>query len=583
MVPLWVGTLENLQGIDLVKNKFTGPIPSSLLNLSQLTMLLLDWNQFNGKIHLSFGNNKMLETLRISNNNLHGIVPNEIFRIPTIRQIDLSVNNLDGQLPTEVGNARQLISLQLSSNNLSGDIPNTLGDCESLEEIKLDQNLFSGSIPTSLGNIKNLKVLNLSHNNLTGSIPMPLSNLQLLEQLDLSFNHLTGDVPTKGIFQNVTAVRIDGNPGLCGGALEYHLFACSLPLSSSKQKYLMLKVMIPLRGFSASNLIGKGRYSSVYQGKLFQDRLVVAIKVFSLESKGAHKSFIAECSTLRNVQHRNLVPILTACSSIDNKGNDFKALVYEFMPRGDLHALLYLNRNDANTSTPSHITLAQRLNIVVDVADALEYLHHNNQGTIIHCDLKPSNILLDDNMTAHVGDFGLAMFKVDSALGDSISTSSVAIKGTIGYVAPECASGRDVSSSGDVYSFGIVLLEVFLRKRPTDDMFNDGLNIVKFVEANFPDGILRIVDPELLQEQHDFSRETSVSMKEKRLECLLSVIHIGLDCTKASPEQRMGMQEVAAKLHGIKDAYLKRNMGNILVIAVIISYCSTVLYIMLSR
>jgi serine/threonine protein kinase len=192
-------------------------------------------------------------------------------------------------------------------------------------------------------------------------------------------------------------------------------------------------------GFSTSKLIGKGRYSSVYQGELFPDRIVVAVKVFSLDTRGAQKSFIAECNALRNVRHRNLVPILTACSSIDSRGNDFKALVYKFMQRGDLHALLYLTRGDANTSTPSCITLAQRLNIVTDVADALEYLHHNNQGTIVHCDLKPSNILLDDNMTAHIGDFGLARFKVGSGTpysGDSVSTSSVAIKGTIGYIAP---------------------------------------------------------------------------------------------------------------------------------------------------
>jgi serine/threonine protein kinase len=191
--------------------------------------------------------------------------------------------------------------------------------------------------------------------------------------------------------------------------------------------------------FSPSNIIGSGRYGSVYRGQLFQDGNVVAIKVFNLETRGAQKSFMAECNALRNVRHRNLVPILTACSSINSNGTDFKALVYEFMPRGDLHNLLYSTGGSEQSSYLNHISMVHRLNIVVDVADALAYLHHNIQGTIVHCDLKPSNILLDDDMVAHVGDFGLARFKFDSTTSsftDSNSTCSLEIRGTIGYIAP---------------------------------------------------------------------------------------------------------------------------------------------------
>uniref|UniRef100_K3ZMY8 Protein kinase domain-containing protein n=1 Tax=Setaria italica TaxID=4555 RepID=K3ZMY8_SETIT len=402
-LPEWLGTLKGLQIMGLSRNNFTGFIPSSLSNLSRLVSLFLDSNKF-------------------------GMLTKEIFGILTIIQTDLSSNNLDGQLPKEVGNAKQFVN-----------IPNTLGNCESLQYVKLDRNIFSGTIPTSLGKLSTLQVLNLSRNNLTGPIPVPLGSLHLLEKLDLSFNHLKGEVPRQGIFRNVTALRIDGNQELCGGALELHLLAW----------------------------------------KLFQDRTVVAVQVFSLETGGAQKSFITECNSLRNLRHLNLVPILTACSSSDSEGNDFKAL-------------LYSAQNNANTSTSNRTTLAQRLCIVVDVAGALEYLHHRSQGTIVHCDLKPRNILLDNNMTAHIGDFGLARFKVDSAassFADSISASSIGIKGTIGYVAPE--------------------------------------------------------------EEHDVSEETS------SLECLLSVLKVGLSCANPSPNERMDMQRVAAGLHGIKEAYLR--------------------------
>ncbi|VAH94179.1 unnamed protein product [Triticum turgidum subsp. durum] len=531
VVPHWLGAFKFLQKLSLSTNMFTGNIPSSLSNLSQLIELLLDTNQFIGHIPISLGNLQSLETLSVSSNKLHGRVPEGIFSISTIREIGLSSNNLDGQLPAEVGNAKQLVILLLSANKLSGDIPSTMGACKSLEDIELDSNIFSGNIPVSFGNLFGLKVLNLSYNNLTGSVPASIGNLQHLEQLDLLFNHLEGKVPVHGIFKNATATHIDGNQGLCGGASNLHLPSCSV-MSSYLSKHrlpVILKVAIPLAcmlsllamvifvllwqrknhlktsisslsfdgkfpkvsykdlvratdGFSLSNLIGTGRYSSVYRGKILQEENVVAVKVFCLETRGAQRSFIAECNALRNVRHRNLVRIVTACSSIDSSGNDFKALVYEFMPGGDLHNLLYSTEDNDNSLKRSYISLAQRLSIVVGVADAMAYLHHNHHGSIVHCDLKPSNILLDNDMVAHVGDFGLARLQVSSSFGDSTSVSSVAIRGTIGYVAPEYGAGGQVSTAADVYSFGVVLLEIFIRKSPTDGMFKDGLSIAKFAE-----------------------------------------------------------------------------------------------------
>uniref|UniRef100_A0ACD5W7Q4 Uncharacterized protein n=4 Tax=Avena sativa TaxID=4498 RepID=A0ACD5W7Q4_AVESA len=601
---------QKLQQIYLYDNSFTGFIPVSLSNLSRLGILNLSSNKFTGDIPPSLERLQMLQYLYIPYNSLHGNVPKGIFRIPAISEINLSFNNLDGPLPVEIGNAKQLLYFALTSNKISGNIPNTMGNCESLEDIELSSNIFRGGIPTSLGNIRGLRILNCSHNNLTGSIPLSLGNSQYIEKLDFSFNHLEGEVPTNGIFKNITAVGIGGNQGLCGGALEFHLLACSVkPSNSTKDKlFNVLKVVVLVvgmvsitmaiffilfrrrkqkrrtislpsycrqfpevsfndiaratNGFSLSNLIGRGGYGSVYQGKLSQDGNEIAIKVFNLEIRGATKSFFAECNTLRNIRHRNLVHTITACSSIDSNGNDFKALVYEFVPGGDLHRLLYTAQDYGCSSDLSRITLAQRLSIAVDVADALEYLHHNNQGTIVHCDIKPSNILLDGSMTARVGDFGLAKFKVDSAApssGGSYTTSSVAINGTIGYVAPECAEGGQISTASDVYSFGIILLEIFLRKRPTDDMFKDGVGIAKYVEMNFPTGISEIVDPELLQDRPEFHQETIVAINAKDLNCLVSVLNIGLFCTKLSPNERPNMQEVAARLHRIKAAYIRGN------------------------
>jgi len=188
--------------------------------------------------------------------------------------------------------------------------------------------------------------------------------------------------------------------------------------------------------FAEFNLIGRGSSGSVYRGRLTQPNKLVAVKVFHLDMQDADRSYMAECKTLRNIRHRNLLPIFTACSTIDNRGNDFKALVYEYMTNGNLDTWLH---PAGDRHVLNQLGLTQRIDIVVDIADALQYLHHDCQSPIIHCDLKPSNILLDDDMIAHLGDFGVARFYLRSMLAsgeDLGSIGSVGLKGTIGYIAP---------------------------------------------------------------------------------------------------------------------------------------------------
>ena len=195
------------------------------------------------------------------------------------------------------------------------------------------------------------------------------------------------------------------------------------------------KILKATDGLSPANLIGVGSFGSVYKGIMnFGEDKFVAVKVLNLQCKGAFKSFMAECNALNTIRHRNLVKILTLCSSEDSKGIEFKALVFEYMPNGSPEKWLH---TEGEEDEGRNLSLQQRLNIAIDVAFTLDYLHRYGPVPIVHCDLKPSNVLLDDDMTARVSDLGLAkVLSKNVGKTPQSSAGSTGMKGTIGYVAP---------------------------------------------------------------------------------------------------------------------------------------------------
>ncbi|KAL7246591.1 hypothetical protein ACSBR2_001651 [Camellia fascicularis] len=603
-IPTTIGKLYNLHYLFFDRNNFT-QLPS-FGNLTLLNILSLGQNNIYGSIPLSLGNCHSLLVLDLSHNNLNGSIPTEIMRLSSISIFfSLANNNLTGGLPSDVGYLKNLAELDVSNNRLSGPIPDSLSNCESLEWLHLEGNSFQGMIPQSLRELRGLRELDLSHNNLSGLIPSFLGELHL-EKLNLSFNKLHGEVPMKGVFQNGSAISVVGNNDLCGGIPPLSLPPClssksnSNKFSHNKKVILIVVVLVlgltmlvclffiilhPRRisrkkafsmpslkhhllrvsyaellkatdGFSKDNLIGVGNYGSVYKGILNQVQTVVAVKVLSLEHKGASKSFMSECKALRRIRHRNVLKILSFCSSMDFQGNEFMALVYEFMVNGSLEKWLHKDgvQNEGQEEESSNLTFIHRLNIAKDVASAIEYLHCHCDSTIIHGDLKPSNVLLDDEMTAHVGDFGLA--KIISTVSSEevqYQSNSTAVRGTIGYVAPEYATGNRASPLADVYSYGILLLEMLTGKKPTDNVFTDGLSLHSFVESALPDQVMEIVDPRILSEDEPISW-----LKDN----LVSVLRIGIACSMESPRDRMQIQYVVNELCKIKNAYENPGLSN---------------------
>uniref|UniRef100_A0A8I6WWA5 non-specific serine/threonine protein kinase n=1 Tax=Hordeum vulgare subsp. vulgare TaxID=112509 RepID=A0A8I6WWA5_HORVV len=219
------------------------------------------------------------------------------------------------------------------------------------------------------------------------------------------------------------------------------------------------------------------------------------------------------------------------------------------MPNGNLDTWLH---HQGNQATGRHLGLAQRISIVTNIADALDYLHHYSGRPIIHCDLKPSNILLDIHMNACLGDFGIARFYIDSKLRTVGDSSSITVNGTLGYMAPEYAENGHASTCGDVYSFGIVLLEMLTGKRPTDDMFRNELTIVRFVEMNFPDHTLNFLDCRLVNDCNGTIDQIAAGTENLPIfQSLLSLLRVALLCTRQSPTERLNMREVATQMRKI--------------------------------
>ncbi|KAL0388070.1 UNVERIFIED_CONTAM: putative LRR receptor-like serine/threonine-protein kinase [Sesamum radiatum] len=550
-IPSDIGKLSSLQELFLEANRFENQLPSSLGNMTLFYYLYLQENKFSGNLPQSLSNCTKLLGLDLSNNNFSGLIPREIMSLLSISiSFNLSFNAFIGSIPSEIGSLTNVENLDFSNNRLSGLIPTSLSNCLVLQQLFLKGNLLQGEIPQGLSDLRGLVELDLSRNNLSGTIPSFLAELRL-QRLNLSYNRFQGEVPRIGLFRNITAISLDGNKELCGGIPELNLPPCLSMTSSKKNSSSFRKILIPIivsggvfftfllclililnrrgrpkknvasveslvgnqftrlsygdllkatNGLSEANLIGSGRFGSVYKGILEDGQTMIAVKVLNLLVKGAVKSFIAECNALRDIRHRNLLKLLSVCESIDFQGNDFRSLIYDFKANGSLDKWLYHHPEQEGLT---RLSLIQRLDIAIDVAHALfEYLHFGTDSTIVHGDLKPSNVLLDHDMISYVGDFGLAKI-VSNMFPAQESSSSIGIRGTIGYVAPEYGTSNLVSTQGDVYSYGILLLEIFTNRRPTDDSLKEYVTLHNFVSTALPDGVMEIITDPLIQIEHD--------------------------------------------------------------------------------
>ncbi|PNX93695.1 LRR receptor-like kinase resistance protein, partial [Trifolium pratense] len=595
-IPREIGFLNSLSFLDLSENRLSGSVPLEIGKCKELQMLNLSNNSLSGDLHGFLSSLTMLEVLDVSMNNFSGEVPMSIGELTSLLRVILSKNSFSGLIPSTLGKCSGIQLLDLSSNMFSGSIPRELFQIEALDiALNLSHNALSGVIPVEISALNKLSVLDLSHNMFEGDLTA-FSGLENLVSLNISYNKFTGYLPDNKLFHLLAATDLVGNQGLCPNGhdscfIENAAMTKMLNRSNSKRSE-MIKVAIGLLSFLSvamtifgvvtvfrarkivrddndsemggggdswpwqftpfqkvnfcveqilkclveSNVIGKGCSGIVYRAEM-ENGDVIAVKRLwptttaarstarydhSQSDKLAVNGGVPEVKTLGSIRHKNIVRFLGCCWN-----RNTRLLMYDYMPNGSLGSLLHEGNDNC---LDWHI----RFKIILGSAQGLAYLHHDCAPPIVHRDIKANNILIGLEFEPYIADFGLAKLVDDGDFARSSST----LAGSYGYIAPEYGYMMKITEKSDVYSYGIVVLEVLTGKQPIDPTIPDGLHIVDWVRQKR--GGVEVLDENLR------------ARPESEIEEMLQTLGVALLCVTSSPDDRPTMKDVVAMMKEIK-------------------------------
>ncbi|TKW38482.1 hypothetical protein SEVIR_1G117600v4 [Setaria viridis] len=523
-IPSWIAGLRKLRVLDLSWNRLAGPIPPWIGQLDRLFYLDISNNSLQGEIPGSL--TRMPGFIAAGT---HGGGDDEDARVQDFPFFMRRNTSVQGRQYNQVDSFPP--SLFLSHNNLTGGVPAALGALTKLHIVDLSWNKLSGSIPPELSGMTSLESLDLSHNSLYGVIPASLTQLSFISHFDVSHNNLSGEVPVGGQFSTFSRADFEGNPFLCGihvarcarkdppqadggggkersatsagvvaaisvgtalllavaAAVTWRVWSKrqednarvaaddgSGSLESAAKSTLVLlfpdddgdgdggertmtveDVMKATRNFDESRIVGCGGFGMVYRATL-PDGREAAVKRLSGEFWQVEREFRAEVETLSRVRHRNLVPLQGYCRA----GKD-RLLIYPYMENGSLDHWLHVRQPGPGAAAA--LPWPARLGVARGAARGLAHLHASSEPRVLHRDIKSSNILLDARMEPRLADFGLARLVLPA---DTHVTTDLV--GTLGYIPPEYGHSSVATYRGDVYSLGVVLLELVTGRRPVD-------------------------------------------------------------------------------------------------------------------
>lgn len=585
---------SNLTLLNLASNGFTGTIPPELGMLTNLQELILSDNSLFGDIPNSIIQCKNLNKLDLSNNRFNGTIPNQICNMSRLQYLLMGQNSIRGEIPNEIGNCVKLLELQMGSNYLTGSIPAEIGHIKNLQiALNLSFNHLHGPLPSELGKLDKLVSLDVSNNLLSGTIPSALKGMLSLIEVNFSNNMFTGAVPTFVPFQKSPNSSFLGNKGLCGEPL---IFPCGNTNGSTGERYhhkVSYKIILAVIGsglavflsvtvvvllfmmrerqekaaktagivdegsdnkpliaagnvfvenlrqaidFDAvvkatlkdSNKLSSGTFSTVYKAVMPSGLVLSAKSLKSMDQTVVHhqNKMIRELERLSKLCHDNLMrPIGFVIYE------DVALLLHHYFPNGSLIQLLH----DSTKQSEYEPDWPRRLSIAVGVAEGLAFLHH---VAIIHLDISSSNIVLDANFKPLIGEV-----EISKLLDPCRGTASIsAVAGSFGYIPPEYAYTMQVTAPGNVYSYGVILLEILTSRLPVDEAFGEGLDLVKWVHG----APVRGETPEQILD----ARLSTVSFAWRKE--MLAALKVALLCTDTTPAKRPKMKKVVEMLQEIK-------------------------------
>ncbi|KAG0585092.1 hypothetical protein KC19_3G257500 [Ceratodon purpureus] len=557
-----------LSYLDFSSNSFNGSLPN--MNGHQaLRFFNVSQNLLSGELDpVMLSNVSTLETMDLSHNQFTGFISN-LGGLTGLQHLDLSYNKFNpGPFPNWTTSLIYLQTLSLRGLSLNGSVPSSvLADFKSLHTLALDDNNLTGTLDLDTmlavpNRIRNLQLVSLTNNRISkvaysgrvGNITVKFNMLgnPYCDNSTSGNNDLTRcvceqvcvDTPSHSDRKVIIIASVIGGSALAVVITIYSLLFWRSKkegyklLLGAEQKFAEYEVKPTIYTYSELQVItrsfsmklGQGAFGAVYKGTL-STGIEVAVKQLYTKSEQSLDDFLNEIVLVTAVKHRNLVKLKGCCIRKDQR-----LLVYEFVENGDLDQFLFGIKN-GDQKKDWNI----RRNICYEVAEGIQYLHFANQPKIIHRDIKACNILLDKNLAPKIADFGLALLYPDE--GSHIMTIHVA--GTRGYLAPEYAQLGLLSEKVDVFSYGVLLLEIVSGRRnmepksPEDQFYLPDWAWILHSEGR----IKELIDPTLDQQNHHLHEREAIR-----------ILSIALLCVHRSGERRPDMKSVVAMLHGGMDA-----------------------------